>query len=491
MKRCLPILLSLVLLLAARAEDEPSPPKVKTVSAAEAFPTPAAVPVPPGPFDLQICFELAVLRSESLGMKDEDIRVAQARYWQAVGAVLPKVHLLTSERVQNRSSGGNNSGGGVIDTSSGDNGSSFFGGGGNRPDSFSSRINVKQPIFSGFREFNLGQAASADERARGHDKTRAYQLLYLDVSDVFYQILMYEGDLRILKQTQKTLEERIVELDRRVKLGKSRSGELLMAKADLADAKVAIEKAHGLLGASRELLSFLCGIPADAFHLKDAQPFPSAQILEAYLRGSGERPDVLAAIEEERSARKQLSAAKGEHWPTISAEGNYYLKQSPDNGLEWNVFLTCDLPIFEGGIIEAKVREQKSLVRSSQLNLEMLRRTADKDIRTAYNNFIASVATVLQLKEAVHISEANFQAQESDYKLGIVTNLDVLSAVKQMHDTRQKLHDAEMEARDNLVNLHVSAGQTPATPGATPDKSPLHPDASLPAPAPTNETDGD
>ena len=78
------IALALVAAFAVRGENPPDPVKPAPIKAAEAFPDPAPVPVPPGPFDLQTCFELAVLRSETLGMKEEDIRVAQARYWQAV-----------------------------------------------------------------------------------------------------------------------------------------------------------------------------------------------------------------------------------------------------------------------------------------------------------------------------------------------------------------------------------------------------------------------
>ena len=228
-------------------------------------------------------------------------------------------------------------------------------------------------------------------------------------------------------------------------------------------------------------------VEAGALKLENKHSFPAAEALEAYLRGTGERSDVLAAIETERSARKQLSAVKGEHWPTISAEGNYYLKQSPDRGQEWNIFLTFDLPIFEGGIIEARVSEQKALVRQSQLSLEQLRRTAVKDVRTAYNNFIASAAQVLRLKEATRISEENFRVQAEDYKLGIVTNLDVLSALRQLYNQRQQLIDSEMEARINLIRLHVAAGETPATPEATPNKAPFHPDAARSAPPPTDE----
>jgi outer membrane protein len=485
MSRRLAILILAAFATCVRGEEKPVPP----IKAAEAFPEPAAVPVPPGPFDLQTCFELSVLRSETLGMKEEDIRIAQARYWQAVGAILPKVHLLVSESLRNKTAGGGGgSSTGVINSGSGGD-TEFFGGGGggSRTDSFTSRINVKQPIFSGFREFNAGQAASADVRARTHDRRRSNQLLYLDVADVFYQCLMYEGDLKILSSVQKTLKDRIVELERWVKLGKSRTGELLMAQSDLAGSQVIVEQTKGLLGASRELLAFLTGVPAVALNLEDKTPFPKAEAVEAYLRETGERADILAAIETERSARKQLSAVKGEHWPTINAEGNYYLKQSPDRKQEWNIFLTFDLPIFEGGIIESRVSEQKALVRQSQLNLEQLRRTADKDVRVAYNNFIAAAAQVLRLKEATQISRENFRVQSEDYKLGIVTNLDVLAALRQMYDQRQKLLDAQMEARINLVRLHVAAGETPPTPGATPDKAPFRPDASRSAPPPTDE----
>ncbi len=416
------------------------------------------VPVPPGPFDLQTCYELSVLRSETLGMKEEDVKVAQARYWQTVGAILPKVHVITTERVQNRT-GGVGSGSFNSDPSSGGFSSGGGGGGGGRPDQFVSRLNVKQPIFSGFREFNTGSAGKAEIEARKLTKQRALQLLYLDVADVFHQILMYEADLTILGDVKTALDQRIEELDKRIKLGKSRPGEMLMAKSDLASNMATIEQARGLLGASRELLAFLTGVPSDKLKLKDAAPpLPTSDALEAYLKQTGERPDLLAAIANERSARRQLSAAKGEHFPTISAEGNYYLKQSPDFKQEWNVLLTCDIPLFEGGAIEARVSEKKAMVRSSELNLDLVRRTAEKDVRTEYNNFMATIAQVVCLKETVQVATENFNIQTHDYKLGVVSNLDVLEALKLQHEARRQLLNAETDARVNMVRLHVAAG---------------------------------
>lgn len=409
---------------------------------ARATEPPTPVPPPPGPFNLTTCYELAVLRSETLGLREEDVRVAQARYWQALGGILPQIHSLTEQDLQNKAGFPATSGSGS----------------GAGKDRFTTRIHVAQPLFQGFREFNAAAAARADIETQKQTAKRFRQTLYRDVADVFYQILMFEGDLRVLAEVEEALDQRIVELGKRVRLGKSRSSELLAAQTDLASTRVLVEQARGLLGASRELLAFLTGLKAEMLKLKDTQKAPTAEALEAFLGGAGERPDILAAIEAERSATRQLSVAKGGHWPTIAVEGDYYLKQHPQSPLTWDIALTCDLPLFEGGIIEAQVREQKARLRQSTLSLEQIRRESERDVRTAYNDFIAASAQWLRLEEACKISSQNYDLQQQDYRLGISNNLDVLTALRQMEEARRQRYDAEMQMRTNLIRLHVAAG---------------------------------
>ncbi|NUN93212.1 MAG: TolC family protein [Verrucomicrobiae bacterium] len=405
---------------------------------------PAAVPPRPGPYDLLTCYELAVLRSETLGMKEEEVRVAEARYWQAVGGILPQVRSITSEDLQN-APGAQASG----ETSQG----SSFG-----KDRFSTRLRATQPLFQGFREFNAAAAARANTESLRQSARRFRQTLYREVAGVFYQTRSHEGDLRILGDIEAALRERIEELDKRVRLGKSRSSELLTARTDLANVGVLIEQARGLLGASRELLAFLTGLRADALTLKETQQLPGPVALEDYLRHTGERSDILAAISAERAAARQLSAAKGEFWPAISVTGDYYLNQHPDRARKWEISLTCELPIFDGGILAAKVSEQKARLRASTLNLDQIRRDAEREVRTAYNDFISSLARWLRLEETCRIAAQAWEMQKKDYRQGVSSNLDVLNALRQMHEARRNRHDAEMAMRANLVRLHVAAG---------------------------------
>jgi outer membrane protein TolC len=420
--------------------------------------------------DLQKAYELALLRSETLGLREQDVRIAEAQYWQALGAILPNVHGLVSNSFSNN----NSSSSGSFNSSGNNSGSSDSNSGGsnsvsnsssNRSNRFAdwdqveARINVKQPIFSGFRDFNTMGAIKATTEANRQTVVRTRQTLYLDVADVFYQILSYERDLGVLEKLQTALSDRAGELDRRIKLGKSRASEQLTAQTDLADARVTVESVKGLLGASKELAAFLTGVPAAELKLSEQKAFPGVEAVEAYLQGSGERPDVLAAVQRERAARKQLAAARGEHFPVISLEGNYFVKEPRSSDREWNFFLTLDVPIFEGGAIEARVRENKALVRQSELNLSQLQRTADKDVRTAYNDFIASVAQFLRLKELVQTSEETYTVQKNDYGRGVSSNLDVLDALRKYEEAERRLLSQEMQARVNLVRLHVAAGR--------------------------------
>jgi len=182
--------------------------------------------------------------------------------------------------------------------------------------------------------------------------------------------------------------------------------------------------------------------------------------MEQYLRVLGERPDVLSLVESMRQARRQLSVAKGALWPEVTVNGGYALTRDPTSQAEWDVMLRVELPLFDGGLILARIREQKSLVQISELHLQQVQRLADQEVRAVYQRFIASVAQLIQLEEATRLSRENFLAQQEDYSRGVVSNLEVLNALRQFHHARRDWHQADMNTRLSLIQLHVAAGQT-------------------------------
>ncbi|MDL5048414.1 TolC family protein [Oscillatoria amoena NRMC-F 0135] len=411
------------------------------------------VPIPVDAFDLKTCYELALLRSETIGMSEADIRVAEARFWQAVSEALPKVKITGNQYFFGDQSGGQE----VIPF--GGAGSPGFVSSGN--ESRDARVNVRVPLFSGLSDFYAGRARDAERKASRLTKAREIQKLYLDTAEAFYQVVTYTDDLKLLHHIADTLEKRVQDLERRVRLGKSRGSELLAAQTDLAEARVAIERTNGLLGASKELLSFFIGVPSAQIALRDTTPNPRAKDIEEYLRASGARPDILAAVQNERAARDAVTAQRGQHLPQIRAEGDYFFYSEPGGQREWTAFVTVDIPIFEGGMIEAKVNERKAIYTKSRLDQARLKRETDRDVKTRYQNFNSSVAELLRLQEAERTAIQNYQAQQADYELGIVTNLDVLQSFRQLVETQRRLVEANVNTKLNLIRLHVAAGDPP------------------------------
>jgi outer membrane protein TolC len=422
----------------------------------------------PRALDLQSCFQLTAIRDDSLKISMQDIYVAQAQMSQSIAALWPTITFTNQQQFIHY----NNS---IHNGSLSFLGSSAVPGtsigattvSGNTSYTSQSNVALSYTVFNGGQNWNNVGAGSAAIAAKKQTLARDYQTIYQDVAQAFYNVLQYEGDLAIQRDLIDALQARVDDLRDRVNLGRSRPAELLQAQTDLANAKFTAEQQRGSLNAAKETVAFYVGIPSNEFELKDTQSFPSADALEWYLGHSAARPDVLSQVESLRQAERLLSVAKGELWPTVTANGNYLATQDPvTNNVDATLTLEVSMPIFDGGLILGQIHEHKELVRQSALNLEQLKRTADQDTRTAYVNFNASVAQVVVLREAAILAAKNLEAQVDDYRRGVVSNLDVLTALQDYQTARQQLHNANMQARLNLINLHVAAGLASTQPGA-------------------------
>ena len=77
----------------------------------------------------------------------------------------------------------------------------------------------------------------------------------------------------------------------------------------------------------------------------------------------------------------------------------------------------------------------------------------------SYNDFLSASARVLLLRESVRLAQASYGVQLRDYRLGIVTNLEVLEALRRLHLARLGLARTELLAATTQVRLHIAAGR--------------------------------
>ena len=393
----------------------------------------------PNILTLSESYALALKRSEEISLRAEEIAAAEARFLQSLSGILPKLSLSSTDKRQDGS------------------GSSVF----TRRSLPERKFTFSQPLFSGFKEFAAMKGSKLERRQREHEKARAQQLLLVDVSDAFHLLLEQRENIRILNSVRQTLLDRHQELEAREKIGRSRSSELVAVRAQLYRVESEWEAAQARETIASHLLQFLTGLDAVGDLAEPAPALPALEAEDAYLSKAVGRADVKAAEQALEISHQQLRVARSKFFPTVNTEGNYYLERSgAAKEVTWDASLEVSVPIFQGGSALGAVREARTGIRQAELRLQRTRRVAVQEIRDAYADYEGALAQVRALTKALEAAEENYQLQVEEYRRSLVSNLEVLSTLQDLQDTRWELIQARFEALRRYWKLRAAAGET-------------------------------
>ena len=257
---------------------------------------------------LSQCYAMALQNSESLKIQGETVYQFEQIVKRARSAVLPKVDLLYSLFWQD-TSGTSSSDGGVGGTLT-------------RSERPESKIQLRQPLFSGFREFQALKGFKSEKIRQELLLKRAHFLLYESVANSFYLVLRLEQDLENTRNVLKLTRNRIKDMESRVKLGKSRRSELVSSQSQLATLEGQEQVLIGQAASAREVLQFLTGGDIRSRTLADElQPILSAGALESVLARAQSRTDLLALAQDLETKKRALKVARGAVYPVMMKSG--------------------------------------------------------------------------------------------------------------------------------------------------------------------------
>lgn len=384
-------------------------------------------------FTLIDCYKLALKQSELIAIDAEQIKIAEAHFLEAFGTIMPQVSFSHAE-MRNHSSD-----------------ASFN-------NMHEAKFTFTQDLFSGFKEFAAMKSSKFEKSQRQEEKWRAEQLLFVDVSDAFYLLLETQQDLNTLMSIEFALQDRVKELKSRQSIGKSRTSEVVTTEYQLYNlqAQIQLDRNQELL--VRQLLEFLIGRPFDKiaesnFNLNIK---PESQ----YLAEASFRPDVQASYYAWRSDQEKIAIARSGFLPQINLEGDYFTHRStaPADS-KWDALLSVNVPIFEGTTTYGQVKEADAVAKQSGLLYSRLGRIAIQDIHDAYVNMQVSISRKKTLGKALESAELSYHLQTQDYKLNVVNNLDVLTAIQNLEDVRRSYIHTSYESKRFYWQLLAAAGE--------------------------------
>jgi len=382
-----------------------------------------------GDVNLQAAYEMALSKSESLQISVAEWRAAEARYRQSLGAMWPEINAK-----------------GEADWADGSN-------------SRRAGVGATWTVFDGFRAARTADARQTEGLAYSNNVEYARLLLYEDVADVFYQTLSFQDQRAASKEQLKALESRAAEIERRMKLGRSKRSDLLTTSNQMAEARLTIEQLNQSCAATLELLAFVTGKSASDLQVVDQSPLPAIGEVDKYLAAAVTRADIQAGTALVDASRSDMKAAESDRAPKVTLDGNAYALRDPQDQSKWDLVLRLEMPLFDRGMRSARVAEMGQRLKISELRLAELQRSSERDVRQAYQSLFYEMRQWSELRAAIGIASEALALLQKDYELGRVNNIDVLTGSVQFWGLRRREAALAHQLRADMIHLHVAAGR--------------------------------
>ena len=196
---------------------------------------------------------------------------------------------------------------------------------------------------------------------------------------------------------------------------------LIVAEQEAAKEKLALARAIGLPLGQRYRLAD--SMPA-------ALPEVALTVEQAVDRAWAGRPDLEAAQARVASAEAQRKAARGEGLPSLVVSGDYgAIGNTVSSSLgTFTVGAALRVPLFEGGRVQAKVREAEARVQQERARLADLRARIYYEVQAVFLDLKAAGERVAVAESAQALAREQLQQARDRFAAGVADNLEVVQA---------------------------------------------------------------
>ncbi len=408
--------------------------------------TSSAVSDIPKKINFETFIKLALSRSETIKVVREDIMIARAKTFQALGEAIGDGDFVISHDFKEKQLDASAGGAGVSGTF-------------NAPHRRERKFMFSQPLFQGFKSVGALMGAGSLKGQRVGELEFSKEEIFIEATDAFYALISAQKDLEILGESQKLFADRVKDLEERAKIGRSRAGEVAMARAKTKILEARVAKARGALLSAQSLVGFYAGIAYAQAEDEDPETFSETAELDStdYPAIAANRSDVQAARLAVNTAKQTIVVKQSVLWPKLTLDANHYEKREGfQDGISWDALIKLNVPLYRGGDSVGQILEATANYRKATFNYQLVRKQALLAIEQAHQDWIASREQNGAYQEAVKASEENFNLQKEDYAHNLVSNLDVLAALEEFLSIRESANAAQYEMKTNYWKLQIA-----------------------------------
>lgn len=334
---------------------------------------------------------------------------------------------------------------------------------------FTNRISAQQVVFSGFRSVNFYKSAEFLEKAAALDIDKDRIEIKNNIAAAYYNLYKLQSSDEILGENLKVLRGRYNDVQNFVKNGTALENDALKSDLAISQLEMAKSDVENGIKVAQYNMCILLGLPTDTrIELDKSKLFPEKTVnsLDFYLNSLTSRPDINATELRRQAALKGIEVAKGNVYPVISLNANYY-----ENRPNQRVFPQQDAfkGTWDAGILliynltgayttKFQVKEaQANLAQTDALKTQMTE-GAKMEVTANFYAYQSAINKIALTLKSIAQSTENQRVMKNKFDAQMITIGELLDADFLVIQSKLNLETAKADAEMAYYKLLKSVG---------------------------------
>jgi outer membrane protein len=298
--------------------------------------------------------------------------------------------------------------------------------------SFSDDITASQLLFDFGAQPNRWRAARALAEAQAASERATALQVDFTVRAAFFDARANRALVQVARDNLANQQRHLEQTQGFVEAGTRAEIDLIQARADTANARVALINAENTYQTSKVTLNAAMGVlgPTD-YEVADTQLSPVAgedSALEALLEEAHRaRPEIQSLEDQVRSQQLTVRAVEGEYGPSLAATLGFRQGGTRVDRMGWNAAAGLSLTwnVFQGGLTRAQVNEAQANVIATVAQLDLMRQQVQSDVDAARLAVRAAKESLSATREALINARERLRLAEERYAVGVGSAIEL------------------------------------------------------------------
>lgn len=326
-------------------------------------------------------------------------------------------------------------------------------------------VSLTQPIFAWGRHYYGYQAAKLQYQASEKELDAAYEKLRLDVYEAFYRVLIAQEFVKVANQSVDLVKKQLQIAEESFVAGVTTNFDVLRAKVQLANAESQLIRAKNGVITAKDAFKTLLNIPLiEQVEVSGSFKIPEVEFkLDELIKiAQDNRSEINRSRLNEQAGEKQLSVSKTRHLPDLSFFSNYQISHNErltEMNRIWSLGLQINIPIFDGFVSRAGVKQSESILKQLQLGTQQVVSAVEFEVRNAYLSLLEAKTIIDVQRETISQAEESVRIATIQFENGLITTVELTDTQLALMQAKVNRLQAQHDYVISLARLEKAIGQ--------------------------------